>query len=255
LEIVCIGGNRETPETITLAVHLRWPDLTRMVATTGEEALEMVRWHVPDLLMIGPDSAGLLVNGAIEEFRNVSSAPVWVLGLHRDKMRAVTSLELGADDYARLPCSLTDQRVRLWALLQHADGNDGNSVNQSEGSLSSGPLFINPKTYQTLLEGRPIRLTSTEFRLLCQLIVNAGTVLSFPTIKRMLWRDELDTDGLVRKYVQRLRYKLGDSPQAPSWIATVRGMGYRFIGPAPTSISSSAGNTPQTLERLLSVSP
>jgi len=75
-------------------------------------------------------------------------------------------------------------------------------------------------------------LTSTEFRLLHLLVKNRGTVVAHQTLERALWGGYMDSSKLVKKYVQRLRRKLGDHAREPVWIASVHGVGYRFIGPA-----------------------
>jgi DNA-binding response OmpR family regulator len=145
-------------------------------------------------------------------------------------MEVVTSLELGADDYVRLPCDLTEIMVRIWALLRRAGARP---AHESEGPLSSGRLFINPATYEMFLEKQRVALTSTEFRLLHLLVKNRGTVVAHQTLERALWGDQVDSSRLVKKYVQRLRRKLGDDAREPLWIASFHGVGYRFIGPPP----------------------
>jgi DNA-binding response OmpR family regulator len=106
-------------------------------------------------------------------------------------------------------------------------------VRESEGPLSSGKLFINPATYEVYLGEERVTLTSTEFRLLHLLVKNRGMVVAHQTLERALWGEDVDSSRLVKKYVQRLRRKLGDDAREPQWIASVHGVGYRFIGPPP----------------------
>ena len=102
---------------------------------------------------------------------------------------------------------------------------------ESEGALSSGRLSINPSTYEVFLADQRVNMTSTEFSLLHLLVRNRGTVVAHQTMERTLWPGPGDNSRLVKKYVQRLRRKLGDDPKEPSWIASIHGVGYRFIGP------------------------
>jgi DNA-binding response OmpR family regulator len=74
--------------------------------------------------------------------------------------------------------------------------------------------------------------------LLHLLVKNWGIVVSRQTLERTLWRDQIDSYDLVKKYIQRLRQKLGDDAREPFWIASVHGVGYRFIGPTPGSIKA-----------------
>ena len=76
-------------------------------------------------------------------------------------------------------------------------------------SHHSGELFIKPATYEVFLGSREVVLTSTEFRLLYVLLKNRGIVVSHRAMERILWGEEADGSGLVKKYVQRLRQKLG----------------------------------------------
>ena len=78
-------------------------------------------------------------------------------------------------------------------------------------------------------------LTFTEFRPLHLLLRNRGIVVSHETLGRTLWGDEVYSSGLVKKYVQRLRRKLGDTAQEPCWIVSIHGTGYRFISPSESS--------------------
>ena len=213
-------------------MHLRWPDVTPLVATTAAAGLEMVELESPDVVLMHPDFTDMTLGNTIQELRRFTNVPLLVLGLEGDEMEVVTSLELGADDYVRLPCDLTEIMVRIWALLRRVGLR---SSPESDGPLSSGRLSINPATYEVFLSQRRLTLTSNEFRLLHLLVRNRGTVVAHQTLERALWGGHVDSSRLVKKYVQRLRRKLGDDAREPSWIASVHGVGYRFIGPPPAN--------------------
>jgi DNA-binding response OmpR family regulator len=144
-----------------------------------------------------------------------------------DEMEVVTALESGADDYVRLPCDLTEIMARVFALLRRV------SVRSNRHEiLFSGPLRINPATYEVFLEDQRVVLTSTEFRMLLLLVKSRGAVVSHETLEKELWDGRTNSDGLVKKYVQHLRRKLGDDARESFWVANVHGVGYRFIGPS-----------------------
>lgn len=238
MKAVYIGVDVRTSEIATLAVHLRWPDVTPLIATSAGEGMEMIERELPDVVLLHPDFSDLTLGKAIQEIRRFSNVPLLVLGREGDEMEVVTSLELGADDYVRLPCDLTEIMVRIWALLRRVGIRPSH---ESEGPISSGRLFINPATYEVFLGERRITLTSTEFRLLHLLVKNRGTVVAHQTLERALWGEHVDSSRLVKKYVQRLRRKLDDDAREPSWIASVHGVGYRFIGPPPNGHESGEG--------------
>jgi two-component system KDP operon response regulator KdpE len=228
MKVVYIGVDVRTCEIATLAIHLRWPSVTPLITTTACEGIEAIEHTHPDVVLLHPDFDDLTLNQAIQDIRRFSQVPLLVLGRDGDEMEVITSLELGADDYVRLPCDLTEIMVRIWALLRRVGAHPSH---ESEGPLSSGRLFINPATYEVFLEKQRVSLTSTEFRLLHLLVKNRGTVVAHQTLERALWGDQVDSSRLVKKYVQRLRRKLGDDAREPLWIASIHGVGYRFIGP------------------------
>ncbi len=228
MKAVFIGVDVRTWEIATLAVHLRWPDVTPQIATTAGEGLELIERELPDVVLLHPDFNDLTLKKSIKEIRRFSNVPLLVLGKEGDEMEVVKSLELGADDYIRLPCELTEITVRIWALLRRIGIQP---AHESEGPLSSGRLSVNPATYAVLLGEQRIRLTSMEFRLLHLFVKNRGAVVAHQTLERWLWGEQVDSSRLVKKYVQRLRRKLGDDAREPSWIASIRGVGYQFIGP------------------------
>ena len=235
MKVVYIGVDARTTEIATLAVHLRWPDVTPLIATSAGEGMELIERELPDVVLLHPDFEDLTLGQAIQEIRRFSNVPMLVLGKGGDEMEVVSSLELGADDYVRLPCDLTEIMVRIWALLRRMGIRP---TNESEGPISSGSLFINPATYEVFLDQKRIILTSTEFRLLHLLVKSKGTVVARRTLEQTLWGDDVDSYGLIKKYVQRLRKKMGDNARDPVWIASIHGVGYRFIGPDTTSVGT-----------------
>jgi two-component system KDP operon response regulator KdpE len=233
MKVVFVGADRRTFDMATLSIRLRWPDVMPLVATTAEQGLQLVEELSPELVILHPDFSDKSLSEAIRELRCFSNVPLLVLSQEGDEMEVVTALEQGADDYVRLPVDLTEMMARIWALLRRA----GVGVShQRQSCLVSGPLLINPATYEVFLAGARIELTSTEFRLLYLMVKNSGTVVSRPNLERVLWRETEDRDssGLMKKYIQRLRQKLGDDAREPRWIVSIHGVGYRFIGPAPT---------------------
>ncbi|HZX49716.1 MAG TPA: response regulator transcription factor [Candidatus Paceibacterota bacterium] len=227
MKAVFIGGDGRTCEIATLAMRLRWPDVSPVTMPTAVEGLETVERESPDVVLLHPDFDDLTLAKAIQELRGFTNVPLLVLGRKGDEMELVTSLELGADDYIRLPCDLTEIMIRIWALLRRAGG-------ESEGPLRSGHLFVNPATYKVFLGECRVFLTPAEFLLLHLLMKNRGIVMPLQTLERALRHEYVDVNsGLVKKYVQRLRRKLGDNAWEPLWIDNVYGVGYRFVGPPP----------------------
>ena len=246
MKVVIIGANPRTVDIAKVSVRLRWPDTSIQSCSTARKGLDLVEQEWPNMVIVHPDFEDSTLSELIQELRGFSNVPLLVLGSEGDEMEAVPSLELGADDYVRLPCDFTELTTRLWALMRRA----GNAANyESENPLTSGNLMVNPSTYEAFLSGRRLSLTTTEFRMLFLLIKNWGIVVSRQSLERTLWGERVDSYGLVKKYVQRLRQKLGDDAREPFWIANVHGVGYRFIGPTPKTQENAAHN--QSLDKTI----
>lgn len=228
MKAVYIGSEDHTSEMVTLALRLRWSDITPLIAYTAEEGLDLVKREMPDVVLMHLDVEDLTLGKAIKEIRRLTTVPLLVLGEAKDKMAVVAYLDLGADDYVRLPCDLTEIMVRVRAKLRRAGAEP---LQASEGALRSGALFINPTTYELSLGEQRVRLSSTEFKLLRVLIMNRETTVPHQTLERELWGEHVVSSQRVKKYVQRLRRKLGDDAREPIWVANVFRVGYRFIGP------------------------
>ena len=244
MKVVIIGANPRTVDIAKVSVRLRWPDASMQSCSTARKGLDLVEQEGPNIVIVHPDFKDSTISALIQELRGFSNVPLLVLGNEGDEMEAVTSLELGADDYVRLPCDLTELTTRIWALMRRAGTT---ATYETENPLTSGHLMVNPATYEAFLSGRRLALSTTEFRMLFLLIKNWGIVVSRQTLERTLWGERVDSYGLVKKYVQRLRQKLGDDAREPFWIANVHGVGYRFIGPTPKSQETAAHN--QSFER------
>ena len=230
MKVVIIGVNPRTVDIAKVSVRLRWPDASVELSPTARKGLDLVEQEWPNMVIVHPDFQDSILSALIQELRGFSNVPLLVLGSQGDEMEAVTSLELGADDYVRLPCDFTELTTRLWALVRRAGTT---ATYETESPLTSGHLMVNPATYEAFLSGSRLTLTTTEFRMLFLLIKNWGIVVSRQSLERTLWGERVDSYGLVKKYVQRLRQKLGDDAREPFWIANVHGVGYRFIGPTP----------------------
>ena len=228
MRVIFIGSDAQAVEVATLSLRLRWPDATLTVAATAAEGLKLAEQRSPDVVLIYPDFVDMGLTQVIQELRSFSSVPLLILAREGGEQELVACLAMGADDYMRQPWGMAEMMVRIWAVLRRVSSHYTNG-----GPIISGGLFINPATYEAFLDGQRITLTSTEFQLLHLLVKNRGMVVTHQSLERALWGDHVNSysSGLAKKYVQRLRGKLKDDSQDPQWIASVHGVGYRFLGP------------------------
>jgi two-component system OmpR family response regulator len=151
--------------------------------------------------------------------RDGRSVPVLLLTARDRWSDKVQGSDAGADDYVGKPFHIEEVLARVRALVRRAAGHASNT-------LACGPIRLDLKANRVSVDGRPIRLTSHEYRVLEYLMHHAGEVISRTELTEHLYDQDFDRDSnTIEVFVGRLRKKLG-----VDMIETVRGMGYR-IGP------------------------
>ena len=237
MKVLFFSQDGERVEQLVLALRLRWPDLKPLVVSQGGVGIQVVEQEEPDLVMMCEDLPDLTMWQAIREVRRFSDIPLIVASECRDEMDVVKAIELGADDYINMPCNLMIVVARIVALMRRV----GLSRDRSEESpIFCGDLVINPATYEVYLKNERLMLTPTEFKLLYLLAKNRHMTLSQEFIQRVIWADDIEAGDTLKKYIQRLRRKLGDDARNPIWIKTVHGVGYRFSSPTPIPTEASS---------------
>ena len=224
MNVLFICKNASDVEPFAIGLRLRWQEMTSSLATDRESLSRLADRRNADLVIICGDLPGLSIDTAIRRVRRLSEVPIIVMIECDSEMAIISAIEMGADDVIGLPCSPMILMARAVALLRR-----GSTKREEPSSpLRRGALVIDPVTYEAHLHGRPLGLTPTEFRLLHLFAQNEQLTLSQEVIQRELWSDRAGTGATLKKYVQRLRRKLGDDAKDPEWIATVHGVGYRF---------------------------
>ena len=138
----------------------------------------------------------------------------------------MAGLELRADDYAPKPFSPRELAARIKAILRRADLPP---PVRAMPSFVSGDLAVNFDSREVTKGGQPVPLTALEYRLLYQLVRNAGHVMPRAALLARVWGEEYrDQADYLKVYISRLRAKLEDDPDRPRYILTERGLGYRF---------------------------
>ncbi len=226
VNVVIFGHNAARVEHLILALRLRWPDLKPQTISQGRAGLQVIEQDEPALVVLCDDLPDLTISAAIEEVRRFSSIPIMVVSEKTSETDLVKALELGADDFIRLPCSLMEVMVRAMAVLRRAGLSN---QTPGEGPISCGDLVVDPSAHEVFLANRRIALTPTEFKLLYLLIKNRHMTLSQDFIQRTIWAHDIEAGDALKKYIQRLRRKLGDDAREPMRIKNIRGVGYRLV--------------------------
>ena len=210
-------------------------------ATDGQAALAAIALEAPALVVLDvmlPEVDGLAVLRAV---RRTDRTPVIILsarGLTDDR---IAGLAAGADDYLPKPFSPAELVLRVQRILERSEGGTGHAA-PIRGMLQWEDLVVDRDRYEVHVGGRPVMLTPVEFRLLLALLEADGRVLTRDQLLDAVYGpDEAAIlDRTVDVHIGRLRDKLGDDPERPRYIATVRGAGYR-AAPVPSRKDPAGG--------------
>ena len=196
-------------------------------ADNGVAALEQIRQHTPDLVIMDvmmPEMDGF---ETLKLLREISTVPVILLTVKSDEEDIIQGLGLGADDYITKPFSPRELISRVAAVLRRAEwpAPPPRTVLKIDDRLS-----VDFNRHQVIVNGERIDLRPTEYRLLNHLIQNAGWVVPHETLLAKVWGYEYrDETHYLRLYINYLRKKIEEDPADPRFILTERGVGYRFI--------------------------
>ena len=192
---------------------------------TGKGALEFCRQARPDLILLDimlPDSDGLDICKGIRKDPDLAGVPVIFLTARASETDRIVGLEIGANDYVVKPFFVRELIARIKLQFRGAQATPSRV-------LEAGGLELDPASRQVRLEGAPLALTATEFRLLEFLMTRPGVVFSREQLLNAVWgQDRAITDRAVDVYVLRLRQKIESDPASPVLIHSVRGFGYTF---------------------------
>ena len=180
----------------------------------------------PDLILLDimlPEMSGLEIIKKLKENVATQNIPVIFLTAKGSEVDKVTGLELGAEDYITKPFGVLELLARIKTALRR-------TVNTQKVAHFKD-LTINFSSREVKRGEEPVRLTYKEFELLDYLFHNSGTVISREKLLETVWGFDFDGDTTrtVDMHIRTLRQKLHDSADAPRYIATVRGYGYKFL--------------------------
>jgi len=209
-----------------LAAALSREGFDPSVADTAAGGVEAFRSRSPDLVLLDvmlPDGDGREV---LREIRSMSRTPVILLTARGEELDKVVGLELGADDYVVKPFGAAELIARIRAVLRRTSAG---AQTASASSLQVGDVAMNVDTHSVSQGDELLDLTLKEFDLLHMLIERAGRVVSRTDLMDEVWDTNwYGSTKTLDVHISSLRKKLGDDPERPRYIHTVRGVGFRF---------------------------
>lgn len=214
-----------------IEVYLQNENYTVVKFYSAKEALACVETTEFDLAIL--DIMMPEVNGfaLCRKIRENYTFPVIMLTAKDEETDKITGLTLGADDYVTKPFRPLELMARVKAQLRRY--KKYNSVKKETGTrevLSYSGLEINTRTYECLLNEKPIPLTPTEFSILRILLENKGAVVSSEKLFHEIWQDEYynKSNNTITVHIRHLREKIGDTADEAQYIKTIWGVGYKI---------------------------
>jgi two-component system, OmpR family, response regulator RegX3 len=208
-----------------LSYMLRKEGFEVAVAPTGTDALDEFDRSGADLVLLDLMLPGVPGTEVCRQLRSRSSVPVIMLTAKESEVDKVVGLELGADDYVTKPFSSRELVARIRAVLRR--GTD--AVEVAPAILEAGPVRMDVDRHVVSVAGERVRLPLKEFELLEFLLRNAGRVLTRGQLIDRIWgADYVGDTKTLDVHVKRLRAKIEPDPAQPTYLLTVRGLGYKF---------------------------
>lgn len=204
-------------------------ELSAIIAHTGSEGLRLMEENkgmcslvILDVML--PDLDGFQVLRLIREMSNV---PVLMLTAKSDEEDKVWGLKLGADDYLTKPFGLKELIARIHSLIRRY--TTLNPVSGVEECIEMKGMRIDKTGRTVWVDGTKVELTAKEFDLLTFLAANKGRIFTKKQIYMQVWEEEYAfDDSNIMSFISKLRKKIEPDPEHPTYILTVRGVGYRF---------------------------
>jgi two-component system phosphate regulon response regulator PhoB len=224
--VLVVDDEQDLVELITM--NLERHRFGVLAARDGPRALELARKHKPDLILLDlmlPGVEGTEVARRLRADPATEGIPIIMLTARTEETDVVVGLAIGADDYVTKPFSMKVLMARVKAVLRRQRPQTV-SPDEPSGVLRAGPLAMDTQKHEVSVDGRPVKLTLTEFKLLRALVEARGRVLSRDRLMdKAMGEDVFVTDRAIDVHVTAVRKKLGEA----AWLVhTVRGVGYRL---------------------------
>ncbi len=227
--VLVVDDEREIREAIR--IYLRGEDIETIMATNGQEAVDLVKQEeihliLMDLMMPGMD--GIVATSLIRDFSNV---PIIMLTAKSEDTDKIMGLSLGADDYITKPFNPMELVARVKSQLRRylQLGSQTATSNTSQDILEVNGLRINTATKQVFVDDKEVRLTPTEFKILNLLMRNKGRVFSISDIYENVWDEPgYNAENTVAVHIRKIREKIEINPRDPRYLKVVWGIGYKI---------------------------
>lgn len=226
--ILVIEDDQDIANLVKL--HLKDAGYEVSLAHNGSDGLDQALSKLYDLIILDLMLPG--VDG-LEICRRVRATsaytPTLMLTSRSSELDRVLGLEVGADDYLTKPFSIRELLARVKALFRRVEALQSTASKESQKVIQAGDLVVDVEKRKVTLRGNPVPLTAKEFDLLLHFANHPGRVYTRMELLNLVWGYGFDGyEHTVNSHINRLRAKIEDNPARPSYILSVRGIGYQF---------------------------
>ncbi|HEX9076756.1 MAG TPA: response regulator transcription factor [Anaerolineae bacterium] len=198
-------------------------------AMDGPSGMAMAEKEGPDLIILDIMLPGMDGFDVLQKIREFSAVPIIMLTAKDQEIDVVRGLHLGADDYVRKPFSVHELLARVEAVLRRAAPTEDV---MTRPPFVSGDFVMDFQQRKITVRGKEVKVGPTEYKLLTQLVRNAGRVMLHADLLRKVWGPEYGGETeYLRVYISYLRNKIEEDPANPKYILTEHGVGYMFKRP------------------------
>ena len=213
-----------------LKIYLSGGEYRVFEAYNGSEAVEAVRKNDIHLVLMDIMMPGLDGIAATAAIRRESNAPIILLTAKSESSDKVLGLNVGADDYITKPYNPMELVARVKAMLRRylALGTLAGAPAR-ENVVTLGGLSLDLDEKQLTVDGAPVRLTATEYRIVALLMQNPGRVYNAEDIYERVWNEPgFSVENTVMVHIRRIREKIEINPKNPKYLKVVWGLGYKM---------------------------
>ena len=206
-----------------LEIALESNDYKVWKAATGKEGEAIAANHPPELIILDIGLPDINGHQLLQEFRKWYNKSIIMLSVLNNEEDIVSALDNGATDYLTKPFRTAELLARIRSAIRRNQTEENNAV------ITCGDLEVDLIARSVKLNNQLIKLTATEYNLLCLLAKNEGKVLTHQYILKEIWGSSYQSETqYLRVFIAQLRKKIENNPNKPQHIITESGVGYRF---------------------------
>lgn len=196
------------------------------IVSNGESAIQVATENTYELILLDINMHGMDGFEVIQVLRKKGlKTPIIIVSARTDDFDTLYGLDIGADDYITKPFNPVTLGAKVKALIRRSR----NAISSDENIITAGPFSYNTTSLRLYKNEQEIFLSSKENALMKLFMDNVNRVFSKDMLYDLVWGETIIDDNSVMVYINRLRQKIEDDPAHPTYIKTIRGLGYRLV--------------------------